>query len=543
MWRKVLSWEETIANDVNEFIVLAKPGQIWRSDSENLYIKEPLWKVSTVTVVGAVWERDLTNENKNSANLWRFHFPLTLLGEFELSKKASKKLSWEEPELNEEQKAKANILYAIYCAEAVLPIFENKFPNDNRPRLAIEAAKICLKNPSEENKNKARADAYAAAARAADAAYAAAAWAAWAASDAAWAAARAADAAYAAAARAAWAADAAAADAWAADAAANAKKAAKEAKKAAKEANIDIDFDSLLSRAQSDIWEYINISKSSNTSEASKASLKVAWEGGADEPPIDYFEKMDDDVLIKEFNDFDQLIDVVGTFGMDDLRYRQKIAEEMAKRKIDPDDPRIWTNKISEDLARRIIERRQRTATVSMELTPESILRQQIVPGDFVIAPQTFKDNTDQVIFNAGKNYTVLDYFQTPQVLGVKVQSEVGPWTITFRPQGGIASQFSWRKKTPEEEQFATIENNPFVTDILNVLAQPKRPPMTVQQVTDRVQQEYLSEGGYGHLTPAEFKVQVTKAWSILFHLGYIGMVQKSDKVSITPEGKEFLAS
>jgi hypothetical protein len=156
-----------------------------------------------------------------------------------------KVLSWEEPELNKKQKAKANILYAIYSAEAVLPIYENKYPNDNRPRLAIEAAKIALKYPTEENKAKARAAASAATASAASAAWAAAA-------------------------------------ATVAAAAYAIKYAIKYAKKAAKEANIDIDFDSLLYKAQSDIWEYINISEANNTSEA---SLKVAWE---EKGPIHY---------------------------------------------------------------------------------------------------------------------------------------------------------------------------------------------------------------------------------------------------------------
>jgi len=176
----------------------------------------------------------------------------------ELSASSSLKLSWEE--LTKEEELKINILHAIYCAEAVLPIYENKYPNDNRPRLAIEAAKTVLKYPTEENKAKAKAAAWAADDAADDAGFASHA------------------AAYAAARAATWAA------AWAADAAANAIK---YAKKAAKEANIDIDFDSLLSRAQSDIWEYINISKSSNTSEASKASLKVAWEEQTLPPPRD----------------------------------------------------------------------------------------------------------------------------------------------------------------------------------------------------------------------------------------------------------------
>ena len=100
---------------------------------------------------------------------------------------------------------------AIFSAEQVLHIFEAKYPNDTRPRKTIDAAKVVLKNNTDESRN---ADAYAAyAADAADAA----AYVVYAANDAAAAAYAAAYAAYAAAyaAYAAYAAD-------AADAAANA---------------------------------------------------------------------------------------------------------------------------------------------------------------------------------------------------------------------------------------------------------------------------------------------------------------------------------
>ena len=63
------------------------------------------------------------------------------------------------------------VLYAAHAAELVLDNFEREFPDDKRPRLAIEAARAFAKNPTEENK---------AAASAASAAEAAA-WAAWAA--------------------------------------------------------------------------------------------------------------------------------------------------------------------------------------------------------------------------------------------------------------------------------------------------------------------------------------------------------------------------
>jgi hypothetical protein len=50
--------------------------------------------------------------------------------------------------------------FAIWCAEQVLPVFEDRYPNDDRPRRAIEAAKVAIENPSEENKMAAKAAAY-----------------------------------------------------------------------------------------------------------------------------------------------------------------------------------------------------------------------------------------------------------------------------------------------------------------------------------------------------------------------------------------------
>jgi len=61
------------------------------------------------------------------------------------------------------------VSFAILCAEAVLSIYEIKYPNDDRPRKAIEAAKKYLRHPSADAARAAYA-AYAAA----DAAYAAA---------------------------------------------------------------------------------------------------------------------------------------------------------------------------------------------------------------------------------------------------------------------------------------------------------------------------------------------------------------------------------
>jgi len=46
--------------------------------------------------------------------------------------------------------------FAIYAAEEVLHIFEEKYPNDNRPRLAIVAAKIALESNTKANREAAR---------------------------------------------------------------------------------------------------------------------------------------------------------------------------------------------------------------------------------------------------------------------------------------------------------------------------------------------------------------------------------------------------
>jgi hypothetical protein len=69
---------------------------------------------------------------------------------------------------------------AVFSAEQVLGEYESRYPNDKRPRDAINAAKAVLKDDTEENRRAANAaandavDAARTAAHAADAAYAAA---------------------------------------------------------------------------------------------------------------------------------------------------------------------------------------------------------------------------------------------------------------------------------------------------------------------------------------------------------------------------------
>ena len=69
---------------------------------------------------------------------------------------------------------KQKVQYAIFAAELVIDIYEKKYPDNDKPKKAIEAAKAYLKNPSKKTKsdasNAANAAAYAAANVAADAA-------------------------------------------------------------------------------------------------------------------------------------------------------------------------------------------------------------------------------------------------------------------------------------------------------------------------------------------------------------------------------------
>jgi hypothetical protein len=84
-------------------------------------------------------------------------------------------LDWANWLLPRMMKYKQYVSYAVYAAEQVIDIFEAEHPDDKRPRLAIEAAKKCIKKPTEENKIAVydAADFAAAAAAAADAADAA----------------------------------------------------------------------------------------------------------------------------------------------------------------------------------------------------------------------------------------------------------------------------------------------------------------------------------------------------------------------------------
>lgn len=46
--------------------------------------------------------------------------------------------------------------YAVFAARLALPVFESEYPNDDRPRKAIEAAEDVIKRNTAENREKAR---------------------------------------------------------------------------------------------------------------------------------------------------------------------------------------------------------------------------------------------------------------------------------------------------------------------------------------------------------------------------------------------------
>ncbi len=82
---------------------------------------------------------------------------------------------------------KDSVALSIFSAELCIGIYEKQYPNDDRPRKAIEAAKKWLKNPTKENESAAESAAWSAAWSAARSAAESAAW------SAAWSAARSAE--------------------------------------------------------------------------------------------------------------------------------------------------------------------------------------------------------------------------------------------------------------------------------------------------------------------------------------------------------------
>ena len=73
-----------------------------------------------------------------------------------------KRFSWANWVIARRIKYNQYVEYIIYSAKQVLSVYEKKFPDDNRPRKAIKAAEICIKNQSKKNKKHATELAHAA---------------------------------------------------------------------------------------------------------------------------------------------------------------------------------------------------------------------------------------------------------------------------------------------------------------------------------------------------------------------------------------------
>lgn len=86
---------------------------------------------------------------------------------------AEKKLDWANWLIARLLSRKDSIRYAIFAAEQVIGIFERLYPDDKRPRQAIEAAKAVLKNNNETTRAAAARAARDAARAARDAVWAA----------------------------------------------------------------------------------------------------------------------------------------------------------------------------------------------------------------------------------------------------------------------------------------------------------------------------------------------------------------------------------
>ncbi len=68
-----------------------------------------------------------------------------------------KKYDWADWLIVEVMTRPQYLKYAIYSAKQVIGIFEKKYPDDDRPRKAIEAAEKVLKSDTEENRRAAHA--------------------------------------------------------------------------------------------------------------------------------------------------------------------------------------------------------------------------------------------------------------------------------------------------------------------------------------------------------------------------------------------------
>ena len=170
-------------------------------------------------------------------------------------------------------------------------------------------------------------------------------------------------------------------------------------------------------------------------------------------------------------------------------------------------------------------------------LTETFVAKQGLRVGYVLTPSQAVIVQDKREAFTPGKEYAFLRYSTTiPN--GVILESNLGPWMITFQPQqGGIASAFSWRAKTSQENAYELVDGAPpCFSLILQALKNSPNPPEIINaQVAEALTEKYT-------ILPQDFKAQLQQAWQLAVQLNLIAVMDaKTGKVSLTQYGRQFL--
>jgi len=131
--------DDALFSEVNGFIAAHIPSEIYNNIENILPIHDML---SIYRGSHGITINDISNIRiVNNLSEIRVNTP-GLLGTLETYQRQMS--STEDKEIRKQ--------LALKCAELVLPIFEKQFPNDKRPRKAIEAVKVYLLNPTDKNR-------------------------------------------------------------------------------------------------------------------------------------------------------------------------------------------------------------------------------------------------------------------------------------------------------------------------------------------------------------------------------------------------------
>ena len=94
---------------------------------------------------------------------------------------------------------------------------------------------------------------------------------------------------------------------------------------------------------------------------------------------------------------------------------------------------------------------RRKFSSEVVPLTEDMVTSKQVKPGDLVVATEDITSDRGVQVFQKGKTYKVVNYY--PQVAGgLVLQSDHGPWTVSFRPDVGKGPLFTTEVLTPQEQ-------------------------------------------------------------------------------------------